>query len=522
MTFDYYKPHDEDYIDAVEMKFYQTLMEHRQSLGLPIIPLSSSLTITASRHVLDIMYNGKQPSSGHAWSDVPYNPNDNSGYSAVTASPQRLQTSYLKPAYEILLTSDSNTLWSEGGAASDLDIFISSALHRAVIENLDGWKDLTWKSVGIAIRGSLVSVWFGTEADPAGAPIYVEQDTPISVATSAMGNMRYSGSVRNDIFVANDGTAAFDATGGYDIFVAGSGSALTSFRGRPGDYSIIQDSGTILVQDSVAGRDGTVRLVNFRPGDNFIFYSDGAYELKSVATMLPAADQLQHFNPIVGTGGSDKFLGTAGSDFVAMGNGADVYRFGGGNDIVAAGAGWDVIEFARPLNAYQLRTGPQGYVVTGDEGSVSFTDVELLVFADQLVAVGKPTFFNEEYYLAHNVDVAAAVSSGALPSGYAHWQQYGQREGRLSTTWFDEDYYLAHNPDVAAAVRAGWITAWNHYQAFGAREGRDPSALFDAGAYLDAYPDVRAAGANPLEHWLNYGWGEGRRAAPVDDYLAWG
>lgn len=390
------------------------------------------------------------------------------------------------------------------------------------MRNLDGWKGLAWASVGIAIRGSLVSVWFGTEVDPAGAPIYVDQDTPISVATSAMGNMRYSGSVRNDIFVANDGTAAFDATGGYDIFVAGNGSALTSFRGRPGDYSIIQDSGTILVQDSVAGRDGTVRLVNFRPGDNFIFYSDGAYELRSVATMLPAADQLQHFNPIVGTGASDKFLGTAGNDFVALGNGADVYRFGGGNDIVAAGAGWDVIEFARPLSAYQLATGPQGYLVTGDEGSVSFTDVELLVFADQLVAIGKPTLFNEDYYLAHNLDVAAAVSSGALPSGYAHWQQYGQREGRLSTTWFDEDYYLAHNPDVAAAVRAGWITAWNHYQAFGAREGRDPSALFDAGAYLDAYPDVRAAGVNPLEHWINYGWGEGRRAAPVDDYLAWG
>lgn len=520
--FNYYLPHDEDYLDATEVEFYNALMAHRQSLGLPVIPLSASLTTTASRHVLDIMFNGKQASSGHAWSDVPYNPLDNSGYAAVTASPQRLQTAYTKPAYEILLSSDSNTLLSEGGTASDLSIFVSSALHRAVIENLDGWKDLTWKSVGIAIRGSLVSVWFGTEADPAGGPIYVEQDSPISVATSAMGNMRYSGSVRNDIFIANDGTAAFDATGGYDIFVAGTGTALTSFRGRPGDYSVVQDGGTILVQDGVAGRDGTVRLVNFRPGDNFIFYSDGAYELKSVATMLPTADQLLHFNPIVGTGGLDTFLGTAGNDFVALGNGADVYRFGGGKDIVAAGAGWDVIEFARPLNAYQLGTGPQGYVVTGDEGSVSFTDVELLVFSDQIVAIGKPSLFNEDYYLAHNLDVAAAVSSGAISSGFAHWQQYGQREGRLSTTWFDEDYYLAHNPDVAAAARAGWITAWNHYQAFGAREGRNPSALFDAGAYLDANPDVRAAGVSPLDHWVNYGWSEGRRAEPVDNYLSWG
>jgi hypothetical protein len=34
---------------------------------------------------------------------------------------------------------------------------------------------------------------------------------------------------------------------------------------------------------------------------------------------------------------------------------------------------------------------------------------------------------------------------------------------------------------------------------------------FDAGYYLDAYPDVAQAGADPLQHWLNYGVGEGRQ-----------
>ena len=34
---------------------------------------------------------------------------------------------------------------------------------------------------------------------------------------------------------------------------------------------------------------------------------------------------------------------------------------------------------------------------------------------------------------------------------------------------------------------------------------------FDARAYLAAHPDVRAAGMPPLQHYLQHGWGEGRR-----------
>ena len=37
------------------------------------------------------------------------------------------------------------------------------------------------------------------------------------------------------------------------------------------------------------------------------------------------------------------------------------------------------------------------------------------------------------------------------------------------------------------------------------------SGLFDAKWYLEAYPDVESAGADPLMHYCNYGWKEGRR-----------
>ena len=45
---------------------------------------------------------------------------------------------------------------------------------------------------------------------------------------------------------------------------------------------------------------------------------------------------------------------------------------------------------------------------------------------------------------------------------------------------------------------------------FGWSEGRDPGPNFDTTSYLVANPDVAAAGANPLQHYLEFGINEGR------------
>ncbi len=71
---------------------------------------------------------------------------------------------------------------------------------------------------------------------------------------------------------------------------------------------------------------------------------------------------------------------------------------------------------------------------------------------------------------------------------------------------FDSGLYLAQNPDVAAAG----IDPYQHYLAYGWHEGRNPEALFDTNYYLSQNPDVRAAGVNPLTHYETYGWREGR------------
>lgn len=72
---------------------------------------------------------------------------------------------------------------------------------------------------------------------------------------------------------------------------------------------------------------------------------------------------------------------------------------------------------------------------------------------------------------------------------------------------FDIEYYTANNPDVAENN----IDPLDHYLMYGYKEGRNPSALFDQHFYLAMYPDVRASGINPLVHYIKWGRSEGRQ-----------
>lgn len=76
---------------------------------------------------------------------------------------------------------------------------------------------------------------------------------------------------------------------------------------------------------------------------------------------------------------------------------------------------------------------------------------------------------------------------------------------------FDKKWYLAKNPDVAAAN----VDPVFHYLQHGWREGRNPSPKFDNNAYLADNPDVAAANACPLIHYINFGFSEGRYVRAV-------
>jgi hypothetical protein len=71
---------------------------------------------------------------------------------------------------------------------------------------------------------------------------------------------------------------------------------------------------------------------------------------------------------------------------------------------------------------------------------------------------------------------------------------------------FDRSYYLANNADVA---RNG-IDPLTHYMQSGWKEGRNPSDLFNTNYYLGHNPDVRNADMNPLAHYAQSGWRENR------------
>ncbi len=80
---------------------------------------------------------------------------------------------------------------------------------------------------------------------------------------------------------------------------------------------------------------------------------------------------------------------------------------------------------------------------------------------------------------------------------------------------FDAEYYLNRYSDVRTAK----IDPLKHYVEFGWREGRDPNALFSTAYYLSKYGDIRQWGGNPLYHYVAYGRREGRKPNPVGSIL---
>src|SRR5947209_3523779 len=76
---------------------------------------------------------------------------------------------------------------------------------------------------------------------------------------------------------------------------------------------------------------------------------------------------------------------------------------------------------------------------------------------------------------------------------------------------FDKDFYLRQNEDVKSAGHDPIV----HYIEHGWREGRNPSRLFWTNYYLQSNEDVKKTEINPFFHFLVQGRLEGRRPNPV-------
>ncbi|WP_165772050.1 calcium-binding protein [Niveispirillum lacus] len=236
---------------------------------------------------------------------------------------------------------------------------------------------------------------------------------------------------------------------------------------------------------------------------------------------------------LTGGSGNDMLLGGAGNDDLAGGPGDDIFVGGTGDDRIFGNDGLDIVRYDGRLGVI----GGDHYFVRDAEGTMTITNlngdgvdilkgIEIVTFGLNVVLNSRPTGavrngFDEALYLSRNADVASAVRNGALPSGWDHFRQFGEREGRDPNALFDADYYLANNRDVAAAVARGEVTAWSHYTNHGWREGRDPSAFFNTRAYMDTNADMAASGLNPLLHFLHIGSHDGRMAQLSNNTLDW-
>ncbi len=83
----------------------------------------------------------------------------------------------------------------------------------------------------------------------------------------------------------------------------------------------------------------------------------------------------------------------------------------------------------------------------------------------------------------------------------------------VASRLFNADHYRALNPDVATSG----IDPLLHWLQDGWAQGRSPSLWFDLSYYLARYPDVAESQVNPLLHYLDYGWRERRTPHPLFD-----
>lgn len=101
---------------------------------------------------------------------------------------------------------------------------------------------------------------------------------------------------------------------------------------------------------------------------------------------------------------------------------------------------------------------------------------------------------------------SASEISEPAASEHTRWAEEHEYQRRICSAEFDKDFYLTINPDV---FEAG-VDPLTHFLQNGWLEGRDPNAYFSVRGYLDANVDVAEARINPFFHFLAAGRSEGR------------
>ena len=182
-----------------------------------------------------------------------------------------------------------------------------------------------------------------------------------------------------------------------------------------------------------------------------------------------------------------------------------------------------------------------------------------------------PVWFDQSYYLSIKVAalnaqnyqglhwdntllLTAFTNAGLTP--YAHYEQFGSKEGLNPNAYFDQTYYLQEKTNLlntqAYAGRTDWtptavlqaitstgMSVYDHFSRYGVNEGLDPSAAFSCQAYLtnkaaalnaghylgrtdwtaaEVESILQQAGLDPLSHFMADGLAEGISPASGNAY----
>ena len=149
-------------------------------------------------------------------------------------------------------------------------------------------------------------------------------------------NDTLSGSREADRLSGGKGDDGLTGGRGNDLLDGGQGTDIVTFAGRFSEYGIVdgETADTLIVTDSVAGRDGTDTLVAVE----LMRFSDG---LRNTSDRLPPG---KPGKTVQGTESADRLAGTADIDTLEGLGGNDQLSGGDGNDVLRGGKGDDVLD----------------------------------------------------------------------------------------------------------------------------------------------------------------------------------
>ena len=147
-------------LNSEESQLLKLINQDRLKHNLPVLKILKELQMVAREHVRDLTQHPPVPPCNlHSWSNsgnwvpVCYTP-DHKEALKMWNKPKEI-AGYPSEGFEIAYAHSHHAKPEEAMAS-----WKKSALHYALIANLNQWKDNHWAGVGVAILGQYAVVWF--------------------------------------------------------------------------------------------------------------------------------------------------------------------------------------------------------------------------------------------------------------------------------------------------------------------------------------------------------------------------